>query len=145
MRVGSFAWTRANPKLARFEHAHRSRRCGFGDCRQFVFDHAALSIWLRLHLEGELLIAALRIVAQILLIGLVLKGLFALKLPLCTGVAALIIILFVGWETLARQERRLSSIRGYGLNTTAMMTALILDTVFAMTKQVRPDPWFDPR
>ena len=92
-----------------------------------------------------MLIAALRIVAQILLIGLVLKGLFALKLPLWTGVAALIIILFVGWETLARQERRLSSIRGYGLNTTAMMTALILDTVFAMTKQVRPDPWFDPR
>ena len=92
-----------------------------------------------------MLIAALRIVAQILLIGLVLKGLFAQKSPLWTGVAALIIILFVGWEALARQERRLSSIRGYGLNTTAMMTALILVTVFAMTKQVRPDPWFDPR
>ena len=26
-----------------------------------------------------------------------------------------------------------------------MMTASILVTVFALTKQVRPDPWFDPR
>ena len=111
MRVGSFAWTRANPKLVRSEHAHRSRRWGFGDCRKFVFDNAAISIWLRLRLEGKLLIAALRIVAQILLIELVLKGLFALKSPLWTGVAALIIILFVGWEALARQERPLSSIR----------------------------------
>ena len=26
-----------------------------------------------------------------------------------------------------------------------MMTASILVTVFVLTKQVRPDPWFDPR
>ncbi|MBG03781.1 MAG: iron export ABC transporter permease subunit FetB [Rhodospirillaceae bacterium] len=106
---------------------------------------AALSIWLRLRLEGKLLIAALRMVAQLLLIGLVLKGLFALTSPLWTGVAALIMILFAGWEALARQERRFSGIWGYGLGTTAMMTASILVTVFALTTQVRPDPWFDPR
>ena len=102
LRVGFSAWTRANPKLARFEHAHRSRRREFGDCRRFVVEGAALLIWLRLRLEGKLLIAALRIVAQLLLIGLVLKGLFALTSPLWTGVAVLIMIMFAGWEALAR-------------------------------------------
>ncbi len=102
LRVRSSDWTQANPKLARFEHAHRSRRREFGDCRRFVVDGAALLRWLRLRLEGKLLIAALRIVAQLLLIGLVLKGLFALTSPLWTGVAVLIIIMFAGWEALAR-------------------------------------------
>ena len=97
MRVGSSAWTRANPKLARFEYAHRSRLREFGNSRRFVVDGAALLIWLRLRLEGKLLIAALQIVAQLLLIGLVLKGLFALTSLLWTGVAVLIIIMFAGW------------------------------------------------
>ena len=59
---------------------------------------AALSISLRLRLEGKLPIAALRIVTQLLLIGLVLKGLFALTSPLRSGVAVLIMISFAGWE-----------------------------------------------
>ena len=99
LRVGFSAWTRANPKLARFEHAHRSRHRDFGDCRRFVVDGAALLIWLRL----------LRQVADrrppdsgVTLIGLVFKGLFALTSPLWTGVAVLIIIMFAGWEALAR-------------------------------------------
>ena len=62
LRVGFSAWTQANPKLARFEHAHRSRHREFGDCRRFVVDGAALLRWLRLRLERKLLIAALRIV-----------------------------------------------------------------------------------
>lgn len=52
---------------------------------------------------------------------------------------------FAGWEALARQEQRFEGTGGYGLGTTAMMTASILVTVFALTKQVRPDPRFDPR
>ncbi len=59
--------------------------------------------------------------------------------------AVLIIIMFAGWKALARYERRFSDISGYGLGTTAMITASILVTVFALTKQVQPDPWFDPR
>jgi ABC-type iron transport system FetAB permease component len=49
-----------------------------------------------------LLVAALRIVAQLLLIALVLKGFFALTSPLWTSVAVLIIIMFAGWKALAR-------------------------------------------
>ena len=59
-------------------------------------------IRLRLRLEGKLLVAAPRIVAQLLLIGLALKGLFALTLPLWTSLPVLIIIMFAGWEALAR-------------------------------------------
>ena len=88
--------------MARFEPAQRSRRREFGDCRRFVVDCAALLIWLRLRLAGKLLIACLRIVAQILVTGLVIKGLFALTTPLWTGVAVLIIIIFAGWKALER-------------------------------------------
>jgi len=106
---------------------------------------ATLSLWLRLRLEARLLLAAGRMVVQLLLVGLVLKWLFIVASPAWTGLAALIMVLFAGREAMARQERRLAGWWGYGLGTTAMMSASILVTVFALTTQVRPDPWFDPR
>lgn len=107
--------------------------------------NGALSIWLRLRSERRLFVSAARMVVQLLMIGLVLKGLFALASPIWTGVAALAMILFAGHETLARQDRRFHGVWGYGLGTSAMLTASILVTIFALTTQVRPDPWFDPR
>jgi putative ABC transport system permease protein len=106
---------------------------------------AGLSIWLGLKLERRLMIAAVRMVLQLLMIALVLKGLFALASPAWTGLAALVMILFAGREAMARQDRRFLGLWGYGLGTTAMLTASALVTVFALTTQVRPDPWFDPR
>lgn len=105
----------------------------------------ALSLWLRLGLEKRLLLAAARMVVQLLLIGLVLEWLFTVATPAWTGFAALAMVLFAGREAMARQERRYAGWWGYGLGTTAMMTSSVLVTVFALTTQVRPDPWFDPR
>ena len=81
---------------------------------------AGLSIWLGLKLERRLLISAVRMVLQLLMIALVLKGLFALASPAWTGLAALIMILFAGREAMARQDRRFLGLWGYGLGTTAM-------------------------
>ena len=106
---------------------------------------AGLSIWLGLKLERRLLISAVRMVLQLLMIALALKGLFALASPAWTGLAALIMILFAGREAMARQDRRFLGLWGYGLGTTAMLTSSMLVTVFALTTQIRPDPWFDPR
>src|SRR3546814_16083821 len=54
-------------------------------------------------------------------------------------------VLFAGREAMARQERRLAGFWGYGIGTAAMLMAATLVTVFALTTQIRPDPWFDPR
>ncbi|MGB0554578.1 MAG: ABC transporter permease [Alphaproteobacteria bacterium] len=106
---------------------------------------AGLSIWLGLKLQRRLLISAVRMALQLLMIALVLKGLFALASPAWTGLAALIMILFTGREAMARQNRRFHGLWGYGLGTTAMLTSSVLVTVFALTTQIRPDPWFDSR
>ena len=66
----------------------------------------ALSLALRLGLERQLAVATLRMVVQLLLVGLVLETLFARVSPLLTGLAALAMVLFAGREILARQERR---------------------------------------
>lgn len=110
-----------------------------------IFMNATLSLVLRLRLERQLLIATGRMIVQLTLVGLVLKTLFALVSPLWTGLAALAMILFAGREILARQERRLSGLWSYGLGTGCMLLAASLVTVFALTTQIRPEPWYDPR
>ncbi len=107
--------------------------------------NGALSIALRLGLARQLAVAALRMVVQLMLVGLVLTTLFALVSPLWTGLAALAMVLFAGREILARQDRPLAGIWAYGLGTGCMLLAASVVTVFALTTQVRPDPWYHPR
>lgn len=110
-----------------------------------VLVNAALSLWLGLGLERRLLIAAARMAVQLTLVGLVLKALFHVASPLWTALAALCMVLFAGREVMARQERRFAGWWGYGLGTSAILTAALLVTVFGLSTQVRPDPWYDPR
>ena len=110
-----------------------------------VLINGALSLALRLGLERQLLIATLRMVVQLVLVGLVLTTLFALVSPLWTGLAALAMVLFAGREIVARQERRLVGAWSYGLGTGCMLMAAGLVTVFALATQVSPDPWYHPR
>ena len=110
-----------------------------------VLLNGGLSLFLALKIERQLLIATLRMIVQLLLVGLVLTTLFKLVSPFWTGLAALAMILFAGREIMARQERRLTGLWSYGLGTACMLVAATLVTVFALTTAVRPDPWYDPR
>jgi putative ABC transport system permease protein len=107
--------------------------------------NAALSLALRLGLARRLLIAGARMVVQLTLIGLVLKALFELASPTFTALAALIMVLFAGREAMARQERRFTGFWTYGIGTGSMMAAGIIVTVFGLTTQISPDPWYHPR
>ncbi|MGY8991406.1 MAG: ABC transporter permease, partial [Rhodospirillales bacterium] len=110
-----------------------------------VIANALLSMALGLKLEKQFLIAATRTVVQLTLMGLVLKTLFELTSLWLTALAALVMILFAGYEASARQKQRFSGFWTYGLGTTSMMAAGLIVTTFALTTQLRPDPWFDPR
>ncbi len=121
---------------------------GYGDlalAALLICVNAALSIWLRLALERQLVIATLRMVVQLSLLGLVLKTLFEIVSPLFTALAALVMILFAGYEVLARQERRLAGWWGYGVGTGCILFGGAVVTVFTLTTQVQPEPWYDPR
>jgi putative ABC transport system permease protein len=110
-----------------------------------VFINASLSIIFRLRLHRSLLIAAIRMVVQLALVGLVLTTLFSVVSPLWTGLAALAMVLFAGHEAAQRQERPLSGWWAYGLGTGSMMLSSVLVTVFALSTALRPNPWYDPR
>jgi putative ABC transport system permease protein len=111
----------------------------------FLALNAGLSLALQLGLARQLAVAAVRMVVQLLMVGLVLKTVFALASPWLTALLALVMIGFAGHEVRARQDRRLSGIWGYGLGAGAMMAAATLVTVFALTTQIRPVPWWSPQ
>jgi len=107
--------------------------------------NALLSIFLRLALAKQMIIAATRMVIQLSLLGVVLKVLFDAASPLFTSAIGLIMILFAGREVMARQSRRLTGWWAYGLGTSAMLVAGTVVTMFALTTQVRPEPWYEAR
>ena len=107
--------------------------------------NAVLSLVLGLKLEKRLLIAACRTVVQLTLMGLVLKTLFALTSLFWTTVAAVVMILFAGYEASARLKQTFAGFWAYGLGTGSMLAAGLIVTAFALTTQIKPDPWYDPR
>ncbi len=110
-----------------------------------VVINGALSLALQLGVLRELTIATVRMFVQLALVGLVLTTLFELVSPLWTGLAALAMVGFAGYEILARQERTVTGWWSYGLGTGAILFAALLMTVFALTTQLQPDPWYHPR
>jgi len=107
--------------------------------------NATCSIILRLRLAKQMIVAAFRMTIQLLLLGLVLKVLFDLASPLFTTTIAFIMILFAGREVMARQSRRLTGWWTYGIGTTSMLVSGTVVTLFALTTQVKPDPWYEAR
>ncbi|MDR3435607.1 ABC transporter permease [Telmatospirillum sp.] len=110
-----------------------------------VLANALLSLALHLGVHRRLLIAAVRMVVQLSLMGVVLTTLFSHVSPLWTGLAALMMILFAGREATARQDRPLAGWWSFGLGTASMTLAASLVTIFALTTALGPDPWYDPR
>jgi putative ABC transport system permease protein len=106
---------------------------------------AGLSLGLRLGMTRSMIIAAVRMVVQLLLLALVLESLFALASPWITGVTALFMVLFAGREVAGRQERKLRGLWGWGLGSGSIFFAAVTVSLFSLTTQVNPDPWWDPR
>ncbi len=106
---------------------------------------AILSIVLRLGLARSLAVAAVRMVVQLTLVGLILKVLFETVSPWLTGAVALVMLGFAGREILSRQKRRFAGLWTYGIGSAAMIIAGTVVTGLALTTQLQPDPWYDPR
>ena len=111
----------------------------------FLVLNAVFSVLLQLRLERQLLISALRMGAQLLMVGLVLKAVFALASPWITLLVAIAMVAFASREIWARQERPLKGVWGLGLGGGSMLLAGTLVTVFALTTQLRATPWWTPQ
>ncbi len=106
---------------------------------------AAVSGWAGLGTGRPLLIASIRMVVQLALIGLVLNTLFAHAHLGWVALLSITMLLVAGREVTVRQRRRLSGGWGYGVGTGAMFVSSFAVTILALLAFVSPEPWYDPR
>ncbi len=103
---------------------------------------AMLSFRLSLGVERKLLIAALRSIVQLALLGLVLKSLFAQSHPLFIAALALFMLFMAGYEVMARQARRFSGAWGMGVGTLSMFISSFSVTILALNVIIQVEPWY---
>jgi putative ABC transport system permease protein len=106
--------------------------------------NALLSLWLNLGLARALLVAGARTVVQLLLVGLVLKAVFALHSPWLVGASVLAMLAAASYEIQSRQEQRFSGLWRFGIGAGTTMVATLFVTSIALVT-LRPDPWFAPQ
>lgn len=106
---------------------------------------AFLSLILKLDLAGQIIIAAIRTVVQLLLIGLVLKLLFTQVDLLFISALSIVMLLIAGREVMARQQRRFGGWWGYGLGTMSMFISSFALTVYALIIVIGTEPWYTPQ
>jgi putative ABC transport system permease protein len=104
-----------------------------------------LSYRLALGISRQLLIAALRTTAQLLLIGLVLRLLFANVHLGWVALLSLMMLLAAGRIVMERQEHRFLGWWGYGVGTLSMFLSSFAVTLITLLVILRPEPWYQPQ
>jgi len=104
-----------------------------------------LSMRMKLGLSRQIIIAGLRTTVQLLLIGLVLKSLFAyMHLGWITFIA-IFMLTVASREVMNRQKRRFAGWWGFGVGTISMSVSSFSITVLALTVIINIKPWYEPR
>lgn len=101
--------------------------------------------WLRLGLGWQLIIAALRTVAQLLLVGVVLHALFNHVKLYWVILFSLVMLLVASHEIVARQKRRFNGWWSYGFSTTSLLISSFTVTLFALNIVITAKPWYQPQ
>jgi putative ABC transport system permease protein len=106
---------------------------------------AALSLALRLGLHRQILVAAVRMVAQLTIVGLVLRHVFATVSAPATLAVVLFMIAAAAREVATRPKQRLARGMNYRISAAVVACAGIATVLLALGTAVRPDPWYAPR
>lgn len=93
---------------------------------------AGLSLLMQIGIARSLLVAAARTVVQLLLVGLVLKTLFANEHPALTVLVMAAMLGAATWETFSRQDRRFAGPAALALASLPIAMASIVVTGFAL-------------
>jgi len=106
---------------------------------------ALLSFQMQLGLGRSIIIAALRTVIQLMLIGLILKLLFSTTHPGWMALVALVMLLAAGREVVVRQQRRFIGLKSFTLGTLSLFISTIVVTLLVLTVVISADPWYTPQ
>ncbi len=110
-----------------------------------VLGSAALSIVLALGIQRQLLVAAVRMVLQLLIVGLFLRQIFALSSLWLTAAVVALMLVAAAIETGARQEKRLAGFWHYLVSGAPVCMATLSVALLALTTALQPTPWYDAR
>lgn len=93
---------------------------------------ALLTQGLGLGIGKSMVIAALRALIQLSLVGLALKFVFTRSDPLWIAAIALVMVLIAGRKVIARQQRRFVGPWGYGLGTLSLFASSFVVTLVTL-------------
>ena len=110
-----------------------------------ILFNAAISAWLGLRMQGRMLWSAIRMVVQLLLVGLVLRWVFALASPAATVAVAVLMIVAAAREVATRPAHGLRGWPGVWLSTASVGLSSIATVVLALLTVLHPTPWYEPR
>lgn len=113
-------------------------------CATLLLALIAISRYQALGLARSLLIASTRMVVQLLLIGLLLRLLFAHPAWQWTSLAALIMLAMASREVVARQPAHFAA-SSYWIAAAAMFVSSFSLALFAVFAVLHTQPWYDPR
>ena len=106
---------------------------------------AAISFALRLGMQRQTLWAAARTVVQLLLVGHILKLVFAHAAPWLTALVAAAMMGLAAREVAARPKARLAGHGNGWVGVAAVGATTLVTALFILNTALRPDPWYDPR
>ena len=101
--------------------------------------------WARLGLSQSVLVAAVRTVIQLALIGLVLEALFTVAALQWVALMAIAMLLIAGHEVMTRQKHRLTGGWAFGIGTVVMFLSSFSVTVLTLAVVIGPEPWYQPQ
>ncbi len=99
-----------------------------------------LSVWLRLGLARSLLVASLRMVVQLLLVGFILEYIFTLNRPLPIIGIALVMTTLAGVSAVNRTRRRFTGV--YWDSLLSVLASSFVITGAAVLGILNVDPWY---
>ncbi|GGC61207.1 ABC transporter permease [Undibacterium terreum] len=105
----------------------------------------AISIALGLRLHKQVLLAAVRMVVQLLLVGFVLRIVFSLSSPAMTLAIVMLMILAAAREVAGRPSQRLYGWANFRIGAIVVGVSGMATVLLALLTAIRPEPWYDPR
>jgi putative ABC transport system permease protein len=106
---------------------------------------AFLSFQLKLSITLQILVAGIRTTVQLLLVGLVLKALFAHSHPWLLILIASIMLIAASREVMSRQKKKFVGWWSMGVGSISMCISSFTITLFALIIIIENDPWYEPQ
>ncbi|WDZ95806.1 ABC transporter permease [Herbaspirillum sp. WKF16] len=104
---------------------------------------ASLALGLQVH--RSLAVAAVRMMVQLLLVGVILRWILGNQSPMVTAIAVLVMIAAAAREVSSRPRTPFQGRFGIGISAVVVGASSLLTVALALSTAIRPQPWYDPR